>query len=486
MFPAVLMSAFLRRRRTEALVAPPTASFVLVLTLLVLQMAMFGIATDSEFDIDGTFSEELSPDPLCSRVLPLRLRQFPSWEEYLRWRETITPPCAASQPVHPCVRGDGHWACLPKLVVIGAMKAGTTGLRNLLTASGLFSTKSRHVAEDNSTVFLETHYWDNQGPGRFTGGADMSDIAVLQEWVNITGRFASDVEWSDLVDDNGFARRLTLDVTPSYSRYLEQRDVLRILRINPDVHFLLLARDPADAMISAADMAICSGKGSSQECGAVGCEQSPTELFPSLKVTNQEGKSCTPETIPCSLFHSKMKNVTAENQLRETEYMLGSRLDNSMQHGYKVFGRWRYPWLLHQQWLPLVPKSQMHVFRSDYLWHEPQHALDTLGSLLKLPFQIPADTDVNTKPKRQTECHCSDAQANLEAFHAIIDRCQLRHAISCAHFHSNELMQEVMASVFPYGSPPSRPFLDWDRGLTPTECERLGFGVDVNYMSSVL
>ena len=457
---------------------------MVALAVLVPQMATFGIATDSETNIDAIYSEELFPEPSCSRVLPLRLQQFPSWVEYLRWRETITPTCATNQPVHPCVRDMDHWICLPKLVVIGAMKAGTTGLRNVLTASGLFTTKTKHVKRDNSTLFVETHFWDNQGPDRLIGGQETSDAMVLEQWVNITGRFPSDVEWSDLADENGFARRLSFDMTPNYSRYLEKRDLHRILSINPDVHFLLLARDPADAIISSVDMSICSGKGRAQECGAVGCEHRPTALFPPLEVTNQGGKGCTPEAIPCSLFHSEMKSQTAENQYRETMYMLGSLRDKSavrVGHGYRNFGRWRYPWLLHQQWLPLVPKDQMHVFRSDFLWHEPQPALDTLASLLKLPFKIPAAPDAETKPRGQLVCTCSDAQANLEAFHAIIDRCQLRHVISCAHFHSNERMQEVMTTMFPYGSPLSRPFLDWNRGLTPAECEQLGFTVDVNY-----
>ena len=351
----------------------------------------------------------------------------------------------------------------------------------MLIATGLFTSKYR-TEMDGTTVYPESHYFGKNLANR---GRDMSYLKMLQNWVKISGNFPSHVTWSDLADEYGFARKISIDVSPQYSLDLVEHEIEWILRINPDVHFLLLARDPSGAFVSATDMAICSGHGVATDppkhCGAVGCNFRPSTLFPASEDILAATETCTPESIPCSLFHRQVELLTAQNQEKELKYILGG--ENLGFHGYNSHGRWRYPWVLHQQWLQVVPRHQMHVIRSDFLWDEPQLALDTIASLLKLPFKIPAVTDFDTKPGRQTICKCTDAVEMFEAFHAIIERCQLREAISCSHFYSNELMQELMTSRFPYGSPPGKPFLEWNRGMSASECKNLGFAVDVRYDS---
>ena len=459
---------------------------------LVLQLIVTRLAAASVYNIGHGFSssrQHLSDDSPsseeCSRVLPLRLQSFPSWAKYLLWRQTISPKCAKNRPIQPCVWHLKQWTCLPKLVVIGTEKGGTTGLRNMLIATGLFMSVER-TNNDGTKRYPEAHYFGKNLPNR---GRDLSYQKLLEGWVSRAGRFPSDVRWSDLADENGFARKISIDVSPQYSQDLVEHEIQWILRINPDVHFLLLARDPSGAFVSATDMDICSGnmdygRDAPGHCGTVGCDFRPSQLFPAVRDVHDAVETCTPETVPCSMFHRQVENLTALNQQKELKYMLGEQKDKTEKnevHGYNDHGRWRYPWVLHQQWLQVVPKHQMHVIRSDYLWDEPQLVLDTIAGILQLPFTIPAVTNFDTKPDRQTKCLCSDAEANLEAFYAIVERCQLKEAISCAHFHSNDLMQELMASRFPYGSPPGKPFLEWNRGMSVSECEKRGYGVDVRY-----
>ena len=324
----------------------------------------------------------------------------------------------------------------------------------MLIATGLFT--SKYVQGwDGTKVYPESHYFGKNLANR---GRDMSYLTMLENWVKTSGKFPSHVKWSDLADKHGFARKISIDVSPQYSLELVQHEIEWILRINPDAHFLLLARDPSAAFVSSTDMSICSGHAGAidppRHCGAVGCDFRPTKLFPTSKDILAATETCTPETIPCSLFYRQLKKLTAQNQEKELKYMLGGR--HAGIYGYNGHGKWRYPWVLHQQWLQVVPRHQMHVIRSDYLWDEPQLALETIASLLKLPFKIPAVKNFETKPPSQTKCKCKDSGKMFKAFHAIIDRCQLREAISCSHFYSNELMQELMTSRFPYGSPPGK------------------------------
>ena len=497
---------------------------------LVLQLIVTRLAAASVYNISHGFSSprqhlsDASPSSEeCSQVLPLRLQSFPSWAKYLLWRQTISPECAKNRPIQPCVWDLKQWTCLPKLVVIGTQKGGTTGLRNMLIATGLFM--SMEVTSKGRKIYPEGNYFGKNLPSR---GRNLSYQKLLEGWFSKAGRFPSDVRWSDLADENGFARKISIDVSPQYSQDLVQHEIEWILRINPDVHFLLLARDPSGAAVSVTDMHICArlapkgsmgslkNPGAPGRCGNVGCDFRPgmsaaaPELFPAVTDVLKAVKTCTPETIPCSMFHRQLEKLTALNQRQELKYMPGEKntgiprrvlagvrgrarkelkyrqelkkeRSGERVHGYYFHGRWRYPWVLHQQWLQVVPKHQMHVIRTDYLWDEPQLVLDTIAGLLQLPFTIPAVTNFATKPDRQTKCRCSDAEANRKAFYAIVERCQLKEAISCAHFHSNELMQELMASRFPYGSPPGKPFLEWNRGMSVSECEKRGYGVDVRY-----
>ena len=489
---------------------------------LVLQLIVATrLAAASVYNISHGFSSprqhlsDASPSSEeCSQVLPLRLQSFPSWAKYLLWRQTISPECAKNRPIQPCVWHLKQWTCLPKLVVIGAQKGGTTGLRNMLIATGLFM--SVEVTSKRRKIYPEAHYFGKHLPNR---GRNLSYQKLLEGWVSRAGRFPSDVRWSDLADENGFARKISIDVSPQYSQDLVEHEIEWILRINPDVHFLLLARDPSGAFVSATDMYICWNmdyeRHAPGRCGTVGCDFRPSLLFPAVRDVHDAVETCTPETVPCSMFHRQLEKLTALNQRQELKYMPGEKntgvnlrrvlagvrgrarkylkyreelkkeRSGERVHGYNDHGRWRYPWVLHQQWLQIVPKHQMHVIRNDYLWDEPQLVLDTIAGLLQLPFTIPAVTNFATKPGQtktgQTKCRCSEAEANRKAFYAIVERCQLKEAISCAHFHSNELMQELMASRFPYGSPPGKPFLEWNRGMSVSECEKRGYGVDVRY-----
>ena len=64
---------------------------------------------------------------------------------------------AAPPQVIACVAREGveSYDCLPSLVVIGAFKGGTTGLRYKLMASGQFYTKRDRVGEPT-----EGEFWD--------------------------------------------------------------------------------------------------------------------------------------------------------------------------------------------------------------------------------------------------------------------------------------------------------------------------------------
>lgn len=340
-------------------------------------------------------------------------REFPTWSAYYAWRDAQIE----WQPTHPCVRENtSSYKCLPKLIIIGAFKGGTTGVRHKLLASGQFVGPK-----------IENHWFgEREFPTSLSREKEAARYAMhVPEAVFMKNEF------------------VVFESNPRYVDILNTRELKFIKRVNPDAHMLLLARPGSDIWfsglgITATDYQDCDPFNSYGHDCSTGVAQAAHEARNVFDEGSQRAMA--------------MERDWEHRDVISTEHRAGTYVAKG---GF--FYALRHLW---HTW----PREQTLVLESMAVWQQPRKSYDALAHALRLNFTISLVANTRTRPNRQDDSKCP--KAKLQAMKQLISKCDLKMPFRCAWYSANKLLANLLETTWP---------LAWNDGVNQSICDRHGF-----------
>jgi len=341
-------------------------------------------------------------------------RAFPTWEAYYAWRDTQS----GWQPVHPCVPNpdNNSYKCLPKLIVIGAFKGGTTGLRYKLLASKQFFGPTG-----------ENHYFaEKEKSTTVPRAVEAAKYAmVVSRAVFLQGNFV-------VFEDN-----------PRYIDELNTNMLEFIRKVNPDAVMLLLARPGADIWFSGLEM----GAAAHKDCA---------EFRP-------YGDDCATATAHTAAQAHKVFNEGKGRAIAmESEWARRNVISLRERAGIYV-AKGGYVYALRHLW-HTWPRAQTLILESTAVWAKPRESYNALAHALKLNFTINLVEGTRTRPESQDHPMCP--KAKFEAWRRLISECDLKMPFRCAWHSANILLADLLNVSWP---------IAWNDNVTASTCEPYNF-----------
>ena len=370
---------------------------VSVMPALLLAVA-FSTSTAAEVGLDDKF---------------LIHREFQSWKSYYAWRDTRS----GWQRINPCVpESKAAYKCLPSLIIIGAFKGGTTGVRFKLLASKQFFGP------------IGEHHWFGE-----------SEKSVTVPRHEEAAKYALTVP-RDVMIGNKF---VTFEDNPRYIDELNTNELKFIKKVNPDALMLLLARPGADIYFSALEMNAAPSK----DC-------SPFRSF---------GHNCTTGMARATAdAHKIFREGALRAAAMERDWESRDVISFSERAGQYV-AKGAYFYALRHLW-HTWPREQTLVLESLDLWTRPRENYDALAHALRLNFTIKLVPNTRTRPLRQDKPKCP--LVKVEAMKRLISECDLKMPYRCAWYSANNLLAGLLNASWP---------LSWNNGVSLSTCELHGF-----------
>jgi len=337
-------------------------------------------------------------------------REFPTWGAYYSWRDAQV----GWQHVSPCVRHatkTKDCRCLSALIVIGAFKGGTTGVRYKLLASEQFYGPMK-----------EYHFWAENEPS----------VDTPREMV--AAKYAISLPCSLML------RRefVVFEDNPRYVDELNTNVLRRIRKVNPDALMLLLARPGADIHFSALEMSADDVK----DCA-------PFRPF---------GHNCGSATkYAAANAHAIFNEGILRAVAMERDW--GDRDVISLHHrAGQYVAKGGYYYVLRHIW-HTWPREQTLVLESTALWMNEREGYNTLADALRLNFTIRLVPNTRTRPPRQDHPQCPPEQ--VETMKLLISECDLKMPYRCAWHSANMRLAELLHRSWP---------LSWNDGVNMSTC----------------
>jgi len=343
-------------------------------------------------------------------------RAFPTWEAYYAWRGTRS----GRQPIHPCVpsRDQKSYKCLPKLIVIGAFKGGTTGLRyKLLASKQFFGPTSEH------------HY--------FAETETSTTVPLAVE----AAKYAMTVPRAVFLQQHF----VTFEVNPRYIDELNTEELKFIRKVNPDAVMLLLARPGADIWFSGLEMAAQAH----QDCA---------DFLPYMY-----GNDCATGTAHAAAAAHRVFNEGKSRAISmESDWARRDVISLRERAGIYV-AKGGFVYALRHLW-HTWPRAQTLVLESDAMWARPRESYDALAHALGLNFTITLIEGTRTRPTRQDVPKCP--KAKFEAWKRFTSECDMKMPFRCAWYSANMLLANLLNASWP---------IAWNHGVNASTCEPFNF-----------
>ena len=368
---------------------------------------------------------------------------FSSWRAYYTWRHTLD----TRQNVLPCVRSVNRAAfyCLPGLVVIGAMKGGTTGLREKLIASRQFYTAG------SESYPREAHFWDN-----FLGNAShllsSSVEAIADAYARCLGSIPAQEFATALTA--GRIPRIAIDVTPGYS-YGLGRDLLKKMKeVVPDAHLLLLARPGADVHFSSVVMSLENGF---------------FERATPYQVAYKRGGCAQVRNYTASVAAATMR-IGREHFFELATSKAAERADPDG-YDWHILDEWRQIAELGgsayalKLFFMVWPRSQITIVDSEALFTREREVYDHISVAARLP-SIQLTNGTRTRPAKP---FANAAVGHVSSLLKLVETCDLKAPFRCAWYGANERLADVLGQPWP---------LKWNKQVNAATCDTLSWSAN--------
>ena len=344
----------------------------------------------------------------------LQYRDFPTWEAYYAWRDTHSE----RQNIHPCVPSlhKRFYKCLPSLIIIGAFKGGTTGMRHKLLASKQFIGPSGE------------HHW-------FAEREKSVTVARAEE----AAKYAMNVTRAEFLR----GEFVVFEDNPRYVDELNTNELRFIRKVNPDALMLLLARPGADIWFSGLEM----NADGHRDCA-------PFRPY---------GDDCAAGTRNAAAHaHEIFDEGKSRAIAMERDWESRDVISLSERAGYYV-AKGGFVYALRHLW-HTWPRAQTLVLESTAVWARPRESYDALAHALGLNFSIRLVEGARTRPSVQDNPKCP--KAKVEAMKRLISKCDLKMPYRCAWYSANVLLADLLNVSWP---------IAWNEGVNVSTCEPYNF-----------
>ena len=369
------------------------------------------------------------------RRLKIRPHLFSNWRTYVAWRHNNTD---MNTNIMPCVRIPSGIDCLPSLIIIGAFKGGSTGVRHKLLASKRFHTYG--TSED--------HFWDT--PQTF----QQAHHKIAEFYAHKVGHFPG-VPFSHIHDySTGLAKVIVFDDQPRYIDVLSINHLKLVFKIVPHAQLLLLARSGSDIYFSGMEMNLCTFT----NCAS---PEYPIPLDSSCDV---------------ALKHviTEAKLILGEGILRVNDIRNNPDTEINVLNRFGAYGaKGGYAFPLELIFFEVWPRNQITIVESERLWSHPTEEYSRICEEAGVPFKIKLVDGTRTRPNVQDPeaCKCK----NTSFVKPTVDRCGLKKPMMCVWYSANIRFAKLINQSWP---------LLWNQhnGMTISSCFAYGFSeVDLSF-----
>lgn len=348
--------------------------------------------------------------------------------------------------VRPTQVSDKVVYCLPSLIVIGAFKGGTTGLRHKLLASGQWVTKGRN----------EVHYF---GDRLIANAGKANENKDLAGFANQYSRLIGKLSESHLTNTYGHPRKLVFDVTPRYidAVGLDTANLMR--QMIPDAQIILLARSGGDIWLSGEEMTYCRDGPIRTDKNS----QGPSDDKVSRTVCSLYELHGCEWTVNASVVLAKeylRRGIAKVVELMQDSH---ASVDKSHRLG-SLLAKGGYIWPLRHIWLKAYPLKQISVLSSDALWHNEKELYSHIYRAAGASFQPILRNNTKNRPQDDSACKC-----DARAFRKFMNKCEAYKVINCAYVEPSKALASFLNESWP---------MDWinERTVSLDDCHRYGLG----------